>query len=411
MAGKSRRTGHGAIYKYKYKSGSRTVERWRWQLYVPVDSEAPDGELKRTGQGGFTTAKLADDALQEARQKLKNQVSFGQGKISLEKYVDQWLDGLRLEASTVYGYRKIARNHVVPYLGKLQVPVMTATRLRRHYTELLDHGRKDAGHQGEPLSANTVNKVHVLIGAVLDAAVDDGLITVNPARKAKTVNAPTGSQIRASKPEVPTWEASELRRFLDWDRFIFDDDLYTLWLVVAQTGCRRSEALALRWSDVDAHNQRLAIRRAADTINPRMVKSTKANGARVVDLDQGTIEALKAWKVLRGSLSLSLARADAYIFGNLDGELRSPNEVGRRWRTRVMRAAEHYGDDLLKPITLKGLRHTHATLLLQAGVQPKVVQERLGHSNISTTMNIYSHVTPTLQRDAVSRLQAIMDGA
>jgi integrase len=408
---KSRRTGHGAIYKYKYKSGGRTVERWRWQLYVPVNADAPDGDLKRTGQGGFTTAKLADDALQDARQKLKNQVSFGGEKVTMERYVNQWLDGLRLEASTVYGYRKIARNHVIPYLGMLPVPALTATRLRRHYTELLDHGRKDAGHRGESLSANTVNKVHVLIGAVLDAAVDDGLIAMNPARKARTVNAPTGAQIRASRPEVQTWEASELRRFLEWDRSVFNDDLYTLWLVIAQTGCRRSEALALRWSDLDAPNQRLAIRRAADTINPRMVKSTKANGARVVDLDQDTIDALKGWKVLRGSLSLSLARADSFMFGNLDGDVRSPNEIGRRWRTRVMRAQAHYGEDQLKIITLKGLRHTHATLLLQAGVQPKVVQERLGHSNISTTMNIYSHVTPTLQRDAVARLQPIMNGA
>lgn len=411
MAKGSRRTGEGAIYKYTYRSGGRTETRWRWQLNVPVNPEEPDGDLKRTSKGGYITAKEADNGLQDARRKVKDHQSVNRSTNTFGSYLNQWLDGLRLEASTIYGYRKIARNHVTPYLGDLPLDKITATRLRRHYTELADHGRKDAHHIGEGLSDNSINKVHVLIGAVLDAAVDDGHIPLNPARKKRTVNAPTAKNVRAQADEVPTWTATELRLFLEWDRDIYDDDLHTLWLTYALTGCRRSEALALRWADVDTANNKIAIRRAADTVNPRQVKVTKANGARVVDIDPQLTETLKLWKKLRGQVSLQFARPESYVFGNLDGDLRSPNEIGRRWTTRVRLARQHHGDEHLKTVTLKGLRHTHATLLLQAGVQPKVVQERLGHSNISTTMNIYSHVTPTLQKDAVSQLHSLISGA
>lgn len=223
------------------------------------------------------------------------------------------------------------------------------------------------------------------------------------------MKAPTGKQIRSQRPEIVTWSAEELHAFLAWDRDVFDDDLFPLWRVIAYTGMRRSEALALRWSDIDVKAGRISIRRAADVTTRNVAKVTKTGSARVVDIDAVTLETLKAWKATRGSIALAFARADAYLFGNLDGAIRSPNEVGRRWTYRVA-AAQKVVPELTR-ITLKGLRHTHATLLLELGEHPKVVQERLGHSTITTTMNIYSHVTPTMQRTAIDRLAQHVDGA
>jgi len=113
---------------------------------------------------------------------------------------------------------------------------------------------------------------------------------------------------------------------------------------------------------------------------------------------------LRGWKVTRGSIGLQLARADAYVLGDNNGRVRSPDNIGRRWDHRVRLARAVIGEDELPRLTLHGLRHTHATLLLGLGDHLKVVQERLGPSNISTTMNIYGHDTPTMQRDAVDRL-------
>ena len=402
---RSRRRGVGSITSYVTKAGTR----WRWQLRVPLDPEQADDGDRQAGKAGYSTMEAADDALQEARRALRDQRTLSRnGPPTIGAYAVQWLDGLRLENSTVYGYRKIIRNHVTPYLGSIKLDKLTASRLARHYAELSQHGRKDARGYGLPLSANSVNKVHVVMGAMLDVAIDDGHIGTNPARKSRTVKAPTGKQIRAERPEIVAWTADELKLFLSWDRDVFHDELFTLWQVISSTGMRRSEALALRWSDIDLTGLRVSIRRAADVTQRNVSKTTKTGRARVVDFDPITAAALRTWKAERGSLSLDLARPAAYIFATLAGAMRSPNEVGARWHYRVKKAREDLGADNLRVLTIKGLRHTHATLLLELGVNPKVVQERLGHSNISTTMNIYSHVTPTMQKDAVERLAMLL---
>lgn len=403
-----RRRGVGSITPYQTKAG----QRWRWQLRAPIDPEHPEHGTKLTGRGGYRTATAADDALQEARRLLRAHARLSRnGPPTIEAYAAEWLDSLTLEASTIAGYRKIVRNHVTPQLGAIRIDRLTATQLSRHYRNLEDHGRRDNKKPGTGLSANTIQKVHVLIGAMLDAAVDDGHVTVNVAKKRRTVKAPTGKQVRSQKPEIHTWSAEQLRAFLEWDRDVYDDDLHALWHVYAHTGMRRSEALALTWSDVDLTRGRVALRRSVDTTRRDATKSTKTGAARPIDVDDATVEVLRRWKATRGAIALDLARPHAFVFGDDNGRLRNPDDIGRRWDHRVAAARASLGEDRLPRLTLHGLRHTHATLLLELGVHPKVVQERLGHSNISTTMNIYSHVTPTMQQDAVSRLSNLIGGA
>lgn len=406
MSRRGRRAGKGSITKYATKAGTR----WRYQLWVPIDPENPDEGERQTGKAGYATAADADDALTKAKRKLQERLVFAQTVPTIATYIDRWIDGLTLESSTLAGYRRLARNHVVPQLGKIDIDKVTSTRLARHYVDLRASGRRDGKNAGKPLSANTVSKVHVLLGAMFDAARSDGLILSNPARKTSVVKPPTGRQIKAQQPEMVTWTAGELAAFLAWDRDVYEDDLFPLWHVVAHTGLRRSEALALRWSDLDTKNGRLSVRRSLDTTQRDTMKLTKTGGSRVIDIDTDTASVVKAWRSDLSSLSLDLGRPDAYMFGNLSGGTRSPNEISRRWRTRVQRAREALGDKLPTTITLHGLRHTHATLLLELGVHPKVVQERLGHTTYSTTMNVYSHVTPTMQRSAADLLAAAVRG-
>ncbi len=328
------------------------------------------------------------------------------GAPTVGEYAELWLQGLRLEASTIQGYRRVIRNHVTPLLGATRLDRLTSSRLAAHYRFLEREGRRDRKHAGEPLSANSVNKVHVVIGAMLDAAIDDGHISVNVARKRRTVQAPTGKQVRAQRPEVVTWTAAQLSAFLAWDHDIFDDDLFALWHVYAHTGVRRSEALALRWGDIDMKHMRVSVRRAVDTARRLEVKTTKTGGSRAIDVDAATIAVLRSYKAARGAIHLPHVQPDAYVFSNMRGEIRSPNEISRRWGYRVG-AARAAGVEI-PPLTLKGLRHTHATLLLEVGTPAKVVQERLGHTDIATTMNIYSHVTPTMQRSAADRFAELL---
>lgn len=401
-----RRRGAGTIVDYKTRDGVR----YRWILPVPVDPENPDAGTRKASKGGYTTVKAADAGLRAAIQDRDRSRRVGsQRAITVGEYAEQWVSGLKLEASTVHGYRKIIRNHVEPQLGAIPLAKLTATRLATHYRELEDHGRRDNKKPGAGLSASTIQKVHVLIGAMLDAALDDGLVITNVAKKRRTVNAPTGKQIRAQRGEIHTWTAEQLNAFLIWDRDTYRDELHPLWHTIAHTGLRRSEALALRWSDVDLNTSRISVRRANDVTRRDVVKAPKTGHARVIDIDPATVSVLRAWRLARGSIALQLARGDAYVFGDDNGRLRNPDDIGRRWDHRVAKAQAALGLDALPRLTLHGLRHTHATLMLGLGIHPKVVQERLGHSNISTTMNIYSHVTPTMQRDAVARLAALLE--
>lgn len=399
-ARRSRSRHAGSITRYATQSG----QRWKFQIYVAKDPEWPELGDTRLTRGGFKSLDEAQRALAEALRKKKSNARFQSKTPTIGEYADHWIAGLRLQNSTIEGYKKIVRNHVTPYLGTIRLDKLTATRLASHYRELETSGRRDKPGYGKPLSANTVSKVHVLIAAMLDAAVDDGLILLNPAKKRRTVNPPRSSQVRAQKPEIITWTGPQLHAFLTWNRDELNDELFPLWRTLAFTGMRRSEALALRWSDINFTTGRISLRRAVDVTLPNTTKVTKTGSARVIDIDAETLRVLKTLKTNRGAISLSLARADSYVFGDDQGAIRVPDAVTSRWTRRLDWACAKM--EGLPRVTLKGLRHTHATLLLELGEHPKVVQERLGHSTITTTMNIYSHVTPTMQKSAIDRFAA-----
>ncbi|MBA2551698.1 MAG: site-specific integrase, partial [Nocardioidaceae bacterium] len=267
--------------------------------------------------------------------------------------------------------KRIVRNHITPHLSTIRLDKLTATRIAAHYRQLETSGRRDKPGYGKPLSANTVSKVHVLLAAMLDSAVDDGLILINPAKKKRTVNPPRSSQVRAQKPEIITWSGPQLHTFLAWTRDELEDELFPLWRTIAYTGMRRSEALALRWSDINFATGRISLRRAVDVTAPHTTKVTKTGSARVIDIDAETLRVLKAHKADRGAISLELARADAYVFGDDRGAIRVPDAITSRWTRRLDWACAKF--EGLPRVTLKGLRHTHATLLLELGEHPKVV--------------------------------------
>lgn len=396
---RGRSAGRGSVSSYKTKAG----RRWRWQLWVQLSPHDDDSDEQRIGGTGYAEKADAEDALDAKRREVETHDAIAAGKApTMAVYACQWLDSLRIADSTKAGYAGIVDRYVIPQLGAMRLDVIKPTKLARVYLELERTGGKD----GSGLSANTVRKTHVVIGSILDAAMDDGHVRQNAARRSRVVNAPTAKQVKAEAPELEVWTVEQLTAFLEWDRTVYQDADHTLWMVLAHTGMRRGEAPGLRWQDLDVKNQRISVRRAANSIKHGETKSTKSGKPRVIDLDASVLEALKAWKAVRGSLSLDLARADAVIFGDLAGSVINPNRVTGRWAARVA-AARRAGTEIPK-LALHGLRHTHATNLLQAGVHPRIVQERLGHADISITMGLYSHVTESMQRDAVARYMAVI---
>ena len=215
---RSRSRHAGSITSYATQGG----HRWKFQIYVPKDPERPELGDTRLTRGGFKSLDEAQRVLAEALAKKKSNARFQAKAPTIGEYAERWIAGLRLQNSTIQGYQKIIRNHVTPYLGAIQLDKLTATRIAAHYRQLETSGRRDGPGYGKPLSANTVSKVHVLLAAMLDAAVDDGLILLNPAKKKRTVNPPRVRSSacteardhhldRPAAPRVPGLESRRVR--------------------------------------------------------------------------------------------------------------------------------------------------------------------------------------------------------
>ena len=211
---------------------------------------------------------------------------------------------------------------------------------------------------------------------------------------------------RSRSREFTTWTAAEVRAFLDARR---EDRLYALWTTLATTGLRRGEALGLRWRDVDLDAGRASIVQQVTSVDCRIVVGevkTRA-GRRAVALDPETVAILKRWKARQGEERLAWGpdyQDSGLVFTREDGQVLHPDLIRRMFDRHVKAAG-------LPKVRLHDLRHGWATLALAAGVHPKVVQERLGHANISITLNTYSHVAAGMQEEAAARVAGLVFGS
>src|SRR3954453_12904290 len=203
-----------------------------------------------------------------------------------------------------------------------------------------ESGRAD-GQGG--LSPRTVRYVFTILRSALGDAVRHGRLAVNPTDRSTP---PTPSQARP--PEMHAWTAPELARFLRWADD-HDSDAAMGWRLLAYTGMRRGEALALRWRDVDLDAGRIAVRRSLGVVKTNgqgeelVEGATKTGQSRVVDLDAGTVAALRAHRAVRGSAALDLVRDTALVLGNLDGTPRHPERFFRRFLAYVVPAGKARG--------------------------------------------------------------------
>jgi integrase len=300
-----------------------------------------------------------------------------------------WLPTIEptVRPTTFVNYRSHVVHQIRSRLGDLALSELDGQTLNLFYARLRADGRVD-GKGG--LSPASVRRVHATLHRALRDAVRWGHLAENPADRCDP------PRIRADGfVEMKTWDAEGLRSFLE---FVRDDRLYPLWLLLAMTGMRRGEALGLRWSDVDLERAQLSVRQTLVPVGARIVISQPktARGRRVVALDSVTIAGLR-------KLRAESPSSGDLIFVEDDGRPLNPSGVSRHFRRLVS------GSGLPK-IRLHDLRHTHATLALQAGVHPKIVSERLGHATVSLTLDVYSHAIGHMQADAAQEIANLVLG-
>jgi len=394
MAARKRRSpGEGGCWPYLTSAGER------FRAAGPV--AMPDGTTKMVYKRGFPTKKDGQAWLADQQSAGRKGEYVEPSRQRLGAFGAEVIDGMRIGPQTKASYKKNWRNHVEPYpIAQVPLAQLTGQRLTGHYRVLEKSGRKD--HKaGEGLSARTTRYVHTIIHGVLGQAVKDGLLLRNPADAATP---PTAKE--AAPPEMHPWDAGQLAAFLGWAEGGAQNS--ALWHTLAMTGMRRGEALALRWRDVDLDAATVSIRRSAGMVRVAgegadvVEGSTKTNKPRVVDLDDGTVTVLRAWKRERGSMALQLVTPGSLVFGDLEGAHRNPEHVSRQFARDVERCG------LVPSIRLHDTRHTHATILLTAGVPVHVVSQRLGHASAVVTMTVYAHVLPGSQREAADRFARLI---
>jgi integrase len=394
-----RQAGEGSISEYATKAGPRFL--------IKFTAQREDGTKRVVLKRGFETRKGAAAALRAEIRRSEVGEWVEPSKQRLDAYLAEWVQGQRLSPSTLASYRKNIRLHIDPHLGAQPIARLTGSMVDAWMRQLEATGRAD-GQGG--LSARTVRYVFTILRSALGDAVKQGRLAVNPTDRS---TAPSPSEARP--PEMQAWTAPELARFLRWaDQQ--DPDLAMGWRLLAATGMRRGEALALRWRDVDLDAGRLAVRRSIGVVKDkgageRLVEGpTKTGQSRVVDLDARTVAALRAHRAVRGALTLDLVRDSALVLSILNGTHRHPERFSRRFAGQIVQARKALGEDLLPVIRLHDLRHTHATLLLADGVPVKAVSERPGQANATITLTVYQHVHPGMGREAADRFAALLEG-
>jgi integrase len=355
-------------------------------------------ERRRDTKSGFATQKECQQAMNKLLVAVETHNYTSPTKASVKEYLTkEWLPAVKatIRPTTYNSYVQHVECHVVPHIGSVKLSKLSGSQVNALYAKLAETGKKN-GKKG--LSPMTIHHVHSCLHKACKDAVRWGHISRNPLDAAD----PPRQKGDGTK-EMRTWTKEQLRAFLD---AVADDRLSPLWHTIAMTGMRRGEAIGLRWSDVDLENGRLAVRRALIPTNREVVVSEPktAKGRRVIAIDPGTIDVLKgqAARQLDEQTDWDDAWVDSGLVFTLEnGEALDPESVSRYWRLAVK-------NSMLPQIRLHDLRHTHATLALQAGIHPKVVSERLGHATISITLDTYSHAIPAMQEEAAALIAGLV---
>jgi integrase len=367
------------------------------------------GRKRRTWIPAGTRRSEAEKVLAEEIKRRHDGVPVPTEKLTLGQYLtDRWLpiQKSRVRHSTYDSYRRNIELHVLPALGRRPIERLTPDDIDVFYATLLTEGRKTPkaslvigeGSAVGPvgLAPKTVRNIHLMLNKAMNDAQRKGIVVRNVVALA---DAPTLKN--RQEGNIKAWDAKQLRTFLDSVR---SHRLHPAFHLSSHTGMRRGEVLGLRWCDVDLENMRLSVRQALVSIAYEVeISDVKTGtGRRTIDLDPVTVDVLKAWRIERAEEKGGIDPAgDELVFVKPDGSRIHPHSFSQVLDRKVAKLD-------VPTISLHDLRHTHATLLLKAGVPVKVVSERLGHANVAFTMAVYQHVLPGMQAAAASTFAQLL---
>jgi integrase len=367
----------------------RGPDKWLLRIFRGYDAAGKRIYYSEVFHGG---SKEADDRLSELRNRQKAGEPLRFAPKLFKDFVAEWLedcDDGELREATIDHYGRMVATYILPAFGKFTLTDITDVAIKRLYKDLRKRG----------LAASTISQIHVYLTAIFNLAEERELIRKNPMRK---VDAPA-----KPKPKPVAMKGDEARRFLEAAGATPHSFMFTL---AFHLGARPCEYLGLKWSDVDWEQRRITIRRSLKlrkggewyTTAPKTEK-----GLRSIAVTQAIIESLAEHRrrQLEAKLKAGASWSDhGFIFTDKTGEPLKHYAVRYVYKT-ILEAA-----GLPKTFQLKVSRHSCATALINSGVNPKAVSERLGHASVKITLDTYTVIEEAMQREASEQLERAFGG-
>lgn len=380
------------ITEYKKKNGT-TV--YRASVYLGVDKltgkKARTTVTANTKKGVKIKAREAVNAFAANGYSVKEKPTI----TTYRELVALWWESYKntIKPNSQQSMEGIVRLHILPVFGDYKLDKLTTPIIQQQVNKWADKANK--GEKGAYANYSFLNNIN---RRILQYGVTMQVIQHNPARD---VIIPRKQQNKEHK--VKFFSNQELKQFLDYledlDQSSYENFFdYVLYKTLLASGCRIGEALALEWSDIDLKKGTISISKTLNRYQETNTPKSKA-GLREIDIDKATVSLLKQYKKRQQVQSWQLGRSEGIVFTPFTTKYAYACLLRKRLQSHFKAAG-------VPDISFHGFRHTHATIMLYAGIEAKDLQYRLGHSNISMTLNTYVHATKEGAKKAVSIFEA-----
>ncbi len=377
------------------KGSIRQRGKGSWEVCLDTGRDPATGKRLRHFESIQGTKKDAQRRLHELLLSVEQGSFIKPKRITLGEWLGEWLNGYvktNCSPRTLEGYHTIIRRHLIPNLGMIPLSQVQPQHIQQYYARALS----EPGPDGKELSARSVLHIHRVLFQALNYAVRQGLLIRNPAQ---LVDPP-----RAKKSKMKTLMPQEVSMLLNVAQ---DTRYYPIIHTAVKTGLRQAELLGLRWRDLDLDLSSLSV---TQVLYKRrgicQFKEPKSeHSRRRLGLSPSLALFLREYRTERETECLLLGKLlseDDLVFGKVDGTPMDPGTLTHNF-ARIARRAS------LPGTRFHDLRHTFASLMLLAGIHPKIVSEALGHSSVAFTLDVYSHVVPGLQEAAGKRLDEVLE--
>ncbi|MDT2756226.1 site-specific integrase [Enterococcus asini] len=379
------------IKQYETKKG----KFWYYKAYLGIDPTT--GKQVATTKRGFKTKKEAQLALSRLQVEYeKNGFNKPATSQTFQEIFDLWKENYKLTVKESTYCKAISQYevHTLPVFGKKKIDEITVTDIQKFANDKVKTKKKYRDFITD-------------VSRIFEYAIQLGIINDNPTKR---IIVPKRKQEVIEERPKNYYTKEELQTFLTCCKEQEPPKIYAFFQLLSASGCRQGELLGLEWRFVDFKEECIYINQTlARGENRRLyIEQPKTkHSKRTVSLDHETMQVLKKWKKEQAASYLQLGintnQKNQLVFPNVSNSFIQLSKP-RTWMLRIMRNND------LRIITIHGFRHTHATLLLEAGVPAKTISERLGHTNIQITLDLYSHVTERMEKKVPRVFASIMAG-